>query len=100
MTDDTISRQAAIDAVEAYRPSKPKHETSMETVNRTAWECAVNCAEMVLQQLPSAQPEIVRCKECKYYYYNKDNEAWFCKLHEYGEVYEDEDFCSYGERSE
>ena len=49
--DDLISRQAAIDAImgeptDAHYPS---------------WY-----AER-LEQLPSAQPEVIRCTECKYY---------------------------------
>ena len=55
--DDLISRQAAIDAVNGYRPPKPKHETSMEEVNRIAWDCAINCAEMALKALPPAEPQ-------------------------------------------
>ena len=44
--------------------------------------------------------DIVQCKECKYYYYDVANDAWFCKNHEYGETYRADDFCSMGERSE
>lgn len=42
-SDDTISRQAAIDALDC-----------------------INGVEEVLRSLPSAQPEIIRCKNCKY----------------------------------
>ena len=79
---DLISRQAAIDAImgeptDAHYPS---------------WY-----AER-LEQLPSAQPEIIRCKDCKYRYIdevhgpsceldtgdpyatgrNADEDNWFC----------------------
>ena len=47
--DDLISRQAAIDAV----------------IKRDA-NCGIDSAE-VLRSLPSAQPEIIRCKDCKHY---------------------------------
>ena len=48
--DDLISRQAAIDAV---------HEAWMDGAYYTKTMNA-------LKNLPSAQPEIIRCKECKW----------------------------------
>ena len=49
--DDTISRQAAIDAVkEAYENDE-----------------MFDGYEYRLQELPSTQPEIVRCKDCKHF---------------------------------
>jgi len=47
--DDLISRQAAIDALIERDPN-----------------CGIDSAE-VIKELPSAQPEIIQCKECKYY---------------------------------
>lgn len=48
----------------------------------------------VLAELPSSQPEIIRCKDCKYLF--KDNKCplrtWWTHL--------ENDFCSYGERQE
>ena len=44
--------------------------------------------------------DIVRCKECNKYFYDKLNDAWFCRIHEYGEEFKPDDFCSYGERRE
>ena len=43
MTDDLISRQQAIDALRAMQTE--------------------------LMMLPPAEPEIIRCKDCKYYKY-------------------------------
>ena len=48
--DDLISRQAAIDAIEAVPDS---NWTSKRYSNE-------------IRKLPSAQPEIIRCKDCKY----------------------------------
>lgn len=42
--------------------------------------------------------DIVRCKECKHYFYDELNDCKMCYIHEYGEIWEDNDFCSYGER--
>lgn len=55
---DTIYRQDAIDAVkelcEHYTPTKSVKHPHMDFVIEE------------LQHLPSAQPEIIRCKDCKY----------------------------------
>jgi hypothetical protein len=54
--DDLISRQAAIDAVQ--------HAFDMETLlNRFVRKVAVDA----LKTMPSAQPEIIRCKDCKHW---------------------------------
>ena len=49
---DTISRQAAIDDIRTLKPDGLLVDAK--------W------IEMWLKQLPSAQPEIIRCKDCKY----------------------------------
>lgn len=49
LSNDTIYRQVAIDAV----------------IKRDA-NCGIDSAE-VLKTVPSAQPEIIRCKNCKHY---------------------------------
>ena len=38
--------------------------------------------------------EIVRCKDCEHHFYDVGNQAWFCHEHEYGEIFNDDDFCS------
>ena len=57
--NDLISRKAVIDGIEQFRPIEPKRgETSMEAVNRSAWNCAINCLETFIRTMPpSAQPE-------------------------------------------
>ena len=60
---DLISRQAAIDAVNAhYDDEYFNFYTVMD----------------ILKQLPSAQPEIIRCKDCEY---GEQDEVgrWFCR---------------------
>ena len=56
--DDTISRQAAINAI---RASTSKYTGFMEMEMYTDDD-----AVEAIEGLPSAQPEIVRCKDCKY----------------------------------
>ena len=83
---DLISRQAAIDAV--------------GNMLRRKFGIGGDLAEITLAGLPSAQPEIVRCKDCKH------SEHWYrdkrrCFLwNEAGiDVFED-GFCNYAERRE
>lgn len=86
---DTISRQAAIDAlcdncnnVQAVCPHYPcKQFTAIEA-------------------LPSAQPEVIRGKDCKHYYYADNRipqeQRYVCDLD--GDRWKDDSFCSYAER--
>ena len=55
MNDDTISRQAAIDAIDRLILPQTKGETAAEEINRVAWRCAINCAEEMIGHLPSAE---------------------------------------------
>ena len=79
---DTISRQAAIDALSQY-----------------PFEKVVNCVS-IIEELPSAQPEIVRCKDCKYW--NPNNREcegignWFGLI----DAWSENGFCYKGERVE
>ena len=41
------------------------------------------------------QGELVRCKDCEHHFYDVGNQAWFCHEHEYGEIFNDDDFCSW-----
>ena len=87
---DVISRQDAIYYV--------KQATIGETDVMKAWVKA----QTHLMRLPSAQPEIIRCKDCKY---SSPNMVYGCRLERYS--YHDdsvrmysEDFCSKAERRE
>ena len=94
---DLIERQAATDEVRTYivEPNISDDESEIKGYN-DGLEVAIS----VLSTLPSAQPEIIRCKDCKH------SEPWYrdkrrCFLwHETGiDVYED-GFCNYAERGE
>ena len=93
---DLISRQAAINA--------------MESINDSICE---QQAIDALCELPSAQPEIIRCKDCKYWQphtqcgFDEDNDEYhnYCGYHMpgdewYAEYWEADDYCSYGERKD
>ena len=80
---DLISRQAAIDSVDSETVStNPDHFKSSEkfikfmddadiaSFGKWQWangfNTAVVAAKIQLEKLPSAQPEIIRCKDCKH----------------------------------
>ena len=81
---DLISRQAAINELNAKYHGMISDE-SMKIYQIINW----------LDNLPSAQPEIIRCKDCKY---ASGNSRICLKLGHspIGEL----DFCSYAERIE
>ena len=58
MMEDLISRQAAMDAINHICPVDTEYDRTL--LDRLD-------VRYVLSDLPSAEPEIVRCKDCKYY---------------------------------
>ena len=76
MNDDTISRRAAIDAV-------------MDEFKRIPTS-AIR-AKTRIEALPPAQPEIVRCKNCKHRHL--DDMIWDCP---FGLTGGEDFFCAYG----
>lgn len=99
---DLISRQAAIDAV----------ADGIISEEESLVECARECNSMIewaveaLKKLPSAQPEIVRCKDCKHWKIGTENmdcpNPMVCGLHSFMHGFEmaslPEDYCSWAER--
>lgn len=77
--NDSISRQAAIRIISGYQDGP---------VDKSV-------AKRLLTQLPSAQPEIIRCKDCKYYREHDDQDD-FCIFR--CMQTESNDYCSYAER--
>lgn len=89
--DDLISRQAALDAIMG-QPPEPHYPS---------WYAAQ------IEKLPAVQPEIIRCKDCKFSHMTNDGR--YCKYcdqftdtDDYGELVEmyfDSNFyCGYAER--
>ena len=96
---DTIYRQAAIDAMMA-----------LQAEDDEAYGCHIpegfdgERAKEALEHLPSAQPEIVRCVECKWFQCNMQLDGYLPKgvdefecRHWCGSC-DPTDFCSYAER--
>ena len=83
---DLISRAAAIDALGEKPLAWMESEYAQGLQNQWVWD--VNA----LKALPSAQPEIIRCKDCKKY----DMHDHRCKHWNHGVVVMD--WCSKAER--
>ena len=99
MSDDLISRQEAIDAIEILL------EQSEDDEHDKTWNNAIRGSiNAVKHHVPSAQPtidavEVVRCKECKYWY---PNGIGFCTIHDIRPSQLDmaDWFCADGKRKE
>lgn len=90
---DLISRKAAIDALTRKMVSIPTagEKDLMGDVNRIRAEDI-----SVIRRLPSAQPDIIRCKDCKYY-----SHPWYCEAWNNSPGFpavSDDMFCSMAER--
>ena len=114
MTDKTFSQSNKIDQQANNQTQQVKKQTNhnaevskMDTVYRQAaidamcsacWDwCDEGVCKRVsaIQQLPPAQPEIIRCKDCKY----ADDDG-VCQHSMALVIQDDDDFCSRAERRE
>ena len=87
-TGDVISRQAAIDALADYI-------RNVDKVYSTGLLSQADCEDAalsVLKDLPSAQPDIIRCKDCKYFIEHR------CRVFKSYDWRSVDDYCSYAER--
>lgn len=80
--DELISRQAAIKDAESW-VAVDEHERHLQK-NVIEW----------LKKFPSAQPVIIRCKDCKHYEYGICKKAGLCVNKS------PNGFCDWGERRE
>lgn len=88
---DLIDRQAAIDAL-GEKPLVWDDLSDFDLGKAAQWSDDVDA----IKELPSAQPEIVRCKDCVHYDLAKNGYNGQCNR-QYA-VFTAYDFCSYGER--
>lgn len=86
---DCISRQAAIDALHMDTSIIP-FEKAREYADATISEIRNR-----LEKLPPAQPEIIRCRECKF----ASGDSRICMKFDHSPIGE-LDFCSFAERRE
>ena len=84
LATDTISRKAAIDAINNIMPTKEGLYEPSEVLCK-------------LMQLPSVQPEIIRCKDCKWWS-NDDYRECSSPNYDDGYVTPAGFYCGYAER--
>lgn len=94
LTNDCISRQEAIDALRTHerKASKKWFDNQLDI----EWNNAIDICCYDIEDLPSAQPEIVMCKDCKKYidYRCRDEHA------NLSDWRHEDDYCSYAECEE
>ena len=85
--DDTISRQAAIEVVQNRHMMLSKEKVLL--IND-------------LEKLPSTQPEIIYCKNCKHHWTYKSMDSMPIEICDLEQTFYDaeHDFCSLAERRE
>lgn len=97
--DELISKQAAIDALQKeINKGIPPFDDVMGSIR-----CGVRLARNIIEDLPSAQPELHYCRECKWSrchiysdIYGKSETYWRC-LNWDGET-DEEGYCHEWER--
>lgn len=94
---DLIDRAAAIEVIDAVFPVDP-----MKSEYAQGIACGAALAKTYIEQLPSTQPEIVRCKDCKWF---MKEYGWNCIEYivcgispTHHPIRREEDFCSRAER--
>lgn len=95
--EDLISRQAAIEAVSDYIHNVDK----VIGTGKLSKEDCRDAAESVLEELPSALPEIIRCKDCRHRMATPDGDAWIC-AHPNNNAWSitDDHYCGYAEKQD
>ena len=85
---DLISRQAAIEVIDAVFPVDP-----MKSEYAQGIACGAALAKTYVEQLPSAQPDIIRCRNCKF----ASGDSRICMQFGHSPIGE-LDFCAWAER--
>ena len=96
---DLISRQATIDAMENTDWYHLRNGVMVHGANSKEDKPLYKAEDVykVLNDMPSAQPDIIRCKDCKYSDTDNTLGVMFCWRVSYHEASED-GFCSWAER--
>ena len=87
--DELISRQAAITQL-SHNKNKGDEE----------WKLAVENDIRTIWKLPSAEPKIIRCKDCKHHWTHKCMDSMPIEICDLEQTFYDaeHDFCSLAER--
>lgn len=103
-TDDLISRQAAIDAIDKrLNELCGKHLNGKTFQNRTFKDGIYDGYYRIrsdIQIISSAQPEVIKCKDCKYAHITYGGEVKYCDIWFPDESHyiETDNYCSFAER--
>ena len=103
MKDDMVLRREAIDAIKrnTFRLTFAQEQNCEGHVAWSAEAVYSEVMESELLDLPSAQPEIIRCKDCKWYG-RADKRRFYrgmdCLQRRIDTIVPDKDFCSRAER--
>ena len=89
-SSDTISRQAVIDALQDRYKLYSWDDGG-------AQKAEIGAIIREIYDMPSAQPEIIRCKDCKHHHYEGEDIP-YCDRIDYGYGWKDNDYCSMAER--
>ena len=91
--DDLISRQDALNMIRALQTYKLFEGDDMILVDKAD-------VQTELMMLPSAEPELIRCKDCKYWTHIKRTNRYWCKTDDglFDPNPSPDDFCSRAER--
>ena len=93
---DLIDRKAVIDALNKMCDVVCQYSKKQRDVMCGA--CSLGNAFDVIEALPSEQPEIIRCKECKHRYTDGENVVFnVCELN-HNKVQSDDWYCADAER--
>ena len=87
---DLISRQAAIDAIEKYNFNFPEYMERFVTELRDGMK---EDLKEDIAELPSAQPDIIQCRNCKF----ASGDSRICMKFGHSPIGE-LDFCAWAER--
>lgn len=92
--NDLISRQSAIDSLNEERcPCESDYDEGyLSMLDKAIW--------IIKEWLPSAQPEIIRCGQCKYAEVADKEDAqdvYTCQFHR-GSIWFSGSYCSWAER--
>lgn len=88
---DLIERQAAIDALDAVCDRECEYSKQQRSVMCGA--CRLGSAFDVIDELPSAQPDIIQCRNCKF----ASGDSRICMKFGHSPIGE-LDFCAWAER--
>ena len=79
MMDDLISRQAAIDALQKeINKGIPPFDDVIGSIR-----CGVRLARNIIEDLPSAQPELLKCKDCYWWTKQEDSMQGRCERYKF-----------------